>query len=446
LDPIVEMIKDFLDTSKCSINGLLGELRWNSDVSKKERAFFVIEKGKRIEKRIDGTHFFLRTSTEFSSPQLTLEEVQGIIAARLLETCCNYLEANGDRNLEKDEWIEIAENLRKPPSGKIMPFILNVDDTEPDRYSNNPFRASIVESGQSAFPVANVKTSSLKVDPKFVAKYLGSLISSEEIDFIEHQLYTFDNYIDLVEFMKYDSLEKLKETIGIDLCIPNIRMPLENLMHEKTSDPLHLIIQGSHKDYDTIERIYELMGRSIKKKTTLLTVPHSLRGYGSKRSAKGKLVFDGQRLKQVDVTYRTIKLYPNMVDPNDLSIAKAEDFISIDAEDLIHYDYHKTPSTPQFALYVLDSPEQASIAHGAGAYAGSKILKSYWSIFEAYVNNRIMQEIPEKNIQKAPLVLNLVPEKMWLHSKYENIDASAGCIPDFTHFLKEGVAVEKIDF
>ena len=443
---MVKLLNDFLTASGNCLDALLEEVTLNNEVHREHVIFSAIYKGKRSKTQFDGSHFFLRTSTEYSNPQLTLEEAQGIIAARLLETCCNYLEGNKDRNLEQKDLLEISESLKKPPSGRIVPFILNVDDAEPDRYSNNPFRASIVDSKQSAFPVATVKTSSLKIDPNFVSKYLGSLISSEEVDFIKYHLHDMERYVDLVELVKYDALEKLTDSLGIDLCLPNIRMPLENLAKEKRGDPLHLIIQGSHKDYEAIETIYRLMGRSMKKKTTLLTTPHSMNGCGSKRSAKGKLVFDGSTLKRVNVRYRTIKLYPNMVDPNDISLAKADDFISVEAEDLNNYDYLKTPSSPQFALYAIHSPEQASISHGAGAYAGSEILKSYYSIYEAYVRSLILKEVPRINIKKAPLVLNLVPEKMWLHPEHKNIDASIGCISNYLEILGKGMAVENLNF
>ena len=42
--------------------------------------------------------------------------------------------------------------LKKPPQGIVVPFLLNTDDVEPDRYSMNPLKHSLVESGQSAFP------------------------------------------------------------------------------------------------------------------------------------------------------------------------------------------------------------------------------------------------------------------------------------------------------
>ncbi|MFH0748868.1 MAG: hypothetical protein V1915_02970 [Candidatus Bathyarchaeota archaeon] len=439
------MLNAFLAASRRSLDALLKCVELNTE-ARKEAVFSIIHKGKNCETRFEGSHFFLRTSTEYSSPQLTLEEVQGIIAARLLETFGNYLENKKNGTVEKKDLLEIVEALKKPPCGTIIPFLLNSDDTEPDRYSNNPLRASIANSGQSAFPVASVTTSSLKIDPEFVSKYLDSLISSNEVDFIQQHLQDFERYVDLVDLSKYDALERLSEILGINLCIPRMRMPLEILMKEKPGDPLHLVVQGSHQDYETIDTIYRLMGRSLKNKTTLLTTPHSLKGLGSKRSAKGKLVFDGYNLKSVDVKYRTIQLYPNMVDPNDLSQAKADDFISVEAKELTSYNYRSTPSTPQFALYIIHSPEQASISHGAGAYAGSEILKSYSSIYEAYIQNLIFTETPPTNILTVPLILNLAPGAMWLHPKHKNIDASIGCITSSLALLDMGMVVEHLNF
>ncbi|MFH0896966.1 MAG: hypothetical protein V1850_02810, partial [Candidatus Bathyarchaeota archaeon] len=318
---------------------------------------------------------------------------------------------------------------------------------EPDRYSNNPLRSSIVDSGQSAFPASTVKTLGLKIDRNFVSKYEGSLITGEEADFTQHHLQDMERYVDFVEFVKNDTLERLSESLGIDLCLPTIRMPLEILEYERSGDPLQLIIQSSHRDYKSIENIYRLMGRSLKKKTTLLTVPHSRKGFGSKRAAKGRLIFDGDALKQVDVKYHNVELYPNMVDPRDISQAKADDSLSIENRDIISYDYAKTPSSPQFVLYAILSPENASLSHGVGAYAGSEILKSYCSIYEAYVRKLILEDVPRRNpYKRTPLPLNLVPEKMWIHPKYRNIDASIGCTSNPLDLLERGMAIEYLDY
>lgn len=446
-DPLVTLLNGFLKASGHCLDALLDELALCTKDCVEGVAFSAMRKGKKSKISYSGDHFFLRTSTEYSSPQLTLEETQGILAARLLEVCGNYLENKKDRSLRQEDLLAISESLRKPPSGKIIPFILLTDEIEPDRYSNNPFRASIVDSGQSAFPVATVKTPSLKIDTNFVAKYEGSLISGDEVDFIKHHLHDTKSYMDLVDFVKCDALERLSELLGIDLCLPFIRMPLEVLTTEKKGNSLHRIIQESHRDRDSVELFYQLMGRSIKKKRTLLTVPHSKKGFGSKRSAKGRLVFNGNVLDRVEVTYETVKLYPNMADPDDISVAKANDSICIEAEDLANYDYTKTPSSPQFALFIVLSPENASLSHGVGEYAGTEITKSYCCINEAYIRKLVLEDVSRPNIcDRAPLVLNLVPEKMWLHPKHGNLDASIGCIDNPSSLLGMEMAVEHLDF
>jgi hypothetical protein len=56
------------------------------------------------------------------------------------------------------------------------------------------------------------------------------------------------------------------------------------------------------------------------------------------------------------VTYKTTPLYPNAIDQNDVSIAKAEDEFTLEGEALTNYYFKKTPSSPQFFLYSLASP------------------------------------------------------------------------------------------
>jgi len=446
-EPLVKLLNSFLKESEKCLNALLDELALCTKDHIDNVTFSAMHKGKKGEISYSGDHFFLRTSTEYSSPQLTLEEVQGLIAARLLEAFGNYLENKEDRSLRQEDLLVISESLRKPPRGKIIPFNLLTDDIEPDRYSNNPLRASIVNSGQSAFPVATVKTSDLKIDPIFMAKYEGSLISSDEVDFIKHHLHDTESYMDLVDFVKYDSLEILLECLGIDLCLPFMRMPLEVLSAEKPGDPLHRIIEESHRGRDSVELFYQLMGRSIKKKRTLLTVPHSKKGFGSKRAAKGRLIFNESMLERVKVTYETVKLYPNMADPDDISVAKADDFVCVEAKDFANYDCVKTPSSPQFVLFIVLSQENASLSHGVGEYAGTEITKSYCCVTEAYIKKLILKDISRPNIcGRAPLVLNLVPGKMWLHPKHGNLDASIGCIDNPSDLLGIEMAVEHLDF
>ena len=198
---------------------------------------------------------------------------------------------------------------------------------------------------------------------------------------IEHQLAKCrNNYMNLVDAVKYEQLKILSESFGINLLLPTLRMPLTTLKNERTDGLLHHIIRESHKDYEAIEKMYNCMGRSMKKRTTLLTVPHSEKGYASKRAARGRIRFEGTKLKNVQVKYKTSLLYPNGIDPEDISVAEADDEFEIDGDKLIDYDFRETPSSPQFILYSLVSPEQASLWHGIGEFGASQLVKSYTTI------------------------------------------------------------------
>jgi hypothetical protein len=106
-----------------------------------------------------------------------------------------------------------------------VPFLLNTDDVEPDRYSMNPLKQSIVDSGQSAFPAANVKTDQLKIDEAYMKKYDGSLISQKEAALITESLGDSNgSYLDLVDSIKYIQLKDLSEFFGMDLALYTLRM------------------------------------------------------------------------------------------------------------------------------------------------------------------------------------------------------------------------------
>jgi len=443
-DLILTLVQDFLTNSKASVDALLKELYYFQSEKQGNIAFFTVEGTKRKTLQYDKAHFFLRASTEYANPQLTLEELQGIIAARLLETCCNYLTEKKLTEVGQSDIAEISEMLRKPSKGLVIPFLLNTDDVEPDRYSINPLRASIVESGQSAFPAASVVTDQLKIDQNFLAKYEGSLISKYEADSVDRHLKEGSaKYLDFVDSVKYEMLRKASQILEIDLCIPAFRMPLEVLKNEKHEDPMHKLITDSHRDYDTIRTIYELMGRNMgKRKTLLLTIPHSPKGFGSKRAAQGSIAFKQETFNQLKVKYKTTLLYANEldVDETDVSIAKGDDDFSIDASKIADYDYSQTPSSPQFALYATLSPEDAAIWHGIGVFGGVELIKSIVSIRSACLRKTILSEIPCRG-NKAPIQFNLIPDKMWRHPTHGNIDASVGCIQDLPELVRKGLCV-----
>lgn len=440
------ILEDFLKNSRACIEVLVKALSNFEGNDKREFAFFYFKDGRKHEVKLSGKHFFLRSSVEYSNPQLTVEEVQGIVAARLLEVCGNYFHQHGLGEISQEDINEIYEMLQRPPEGKIVAFLLNTDDTEPDRYSMNPLKESIITSGQSAFPSAYVKNGNLKVDENFARKYDGTLISQGEIALIKKCLETCgDSYVDMVDAVKYVQMEKLSAAFGMDLCLYAMRMPIETMQREDTRGLLHYIIRETHRDYHAIEKAYFCMGRSMKKRTTLLTIPHSIRGYGSKRAARGRIYFKGEKLKNVKVSYKTTPLYPNAIDPKDISMAKAEDEFIVEGEALTNYNFRETPSSPQFFLYSLASPENVALWHGIGAFGAKELLKSYASIRTACANNALIRNLEAYGVStSAPIQFNLCPQFMWVHPKHRNIDASIGCVENLEDLAGMCMRIERI--
>jgi hypothetical protein len=188
------------------------------------------------------------------------------------------------------------------------------------------------------------------------------------------------------------------------------------------------------------------MRRSIKKRKTLLTVPHSKKGYGSKRAARGKLHFENTKLDSVSVKYRTTRLYPNEIDREDVSIAKAEDSFIVTGEKLADYNFSKTPSSPQFFLYSLGSPENAVLWHGIGSFAAPKLLRSYMSVRKVCKRGELFRDLQGKYgvNTDVPLQFNLAPAGMWVHPLHHNIDSSIGCVENFADVVRMGMKIEEL--
>ena len=442
------LVESFLKSSwSCCIKVVVEKLaNWGVENGGRPVSLFRFKNNQRIDSTFEGKHFFLRSSVEYSNPQLTVEEVQGIIAARLLEVCGNYFHENGLREPDGGDVAELCERLKKPPQGSIIAFLLNTDDIEPDRYSMNPLKQSLVTSGQSAFPAAYVKTDSLKVDQQFVTKYEGTLISKGEAELVSiHLANANGSYLDFSDCVKYAQLEKLSETFGMDLSLPALRMPLATLHAETQEGLLHHVIGETHKDFEAVKQAYECMGRSITKRTTLMTVPHSRLGYGSKRAARGKLRFKGDKLENVTVTYKTTKLYPNAIDPDDVSVAQAEDSLAVTGEKLSNYSYAETPSSPQFFLYSLASPENGALWHGVGAFAAPQLLQSYSSVRAVCREGRMVKGLQDFGVRtEVPMQLNLSPDSMWVHPIHRNIDASIGCVENLVDLARMGMKIEHL--
>ncbi len=443
------LVEDFLKSSWQTVGAIVEKLKGfkKAETRREPVPMFKFKNGEKVTRSFDGSCFFLRGSVEYSNPQLTLEEVQGIIGARMLVTCGNYFSNYGLREPDAADIGELCEALKKPSEGPIISFLLNTDDIEPDRYSMNPLKDSIVASGQSAFPVAYVRTENLSVDQQFAVKYAGNLICPSEVELINRQLENAKgSYVDFVDAIKYAQMEEIAETFGVDLGVYALRMPIATLQGEAKDALLHYIIRETHRDYESISQAYNCMRRSMAKRTTLLTVPHSQKGYGSKRAARGKLHFEGSKLNSVTVKYQTTRLYPNEIDPEDVSIAKGEDSFTVTGEELADYSFSETPSSPQFFLYSLASPENAVLWHGIGAFAAPKLLQSYVSVRNSCRIGQPVRDLHQKFglWTEVPLQLNLVPEHMWIHPVHRNIDSSVGCVEKLEGLARKGMKIEKL--
>jgi hypothetical protein len=440
------LLEDFLKSSFSTVKVLVeGAAASKGKNSNRKVTLFRYVNGKKVSFPFNDERFYIRGSVEYTNPQLTVEEVQGVVGTRLLETCANYFYGRGLHEPEDSDLVALAELLKRPTQGYIVPFLLNTDDVEADRYSMNPLKQSIVDSGQSAFPAANVKTDPLKIDEAYVQKYEGSLISQKEASLITESLKDSNgSYLDLVDSIKYNQLNDLSAFFGMDLSLYSLRMPLSTLKKENKDGLLHNIIRESNRDYASIEEAYTCMGRSLKNRTTLLTVPHSKKGFGSKRAARGKLHFENGKLLDATIKYKTTKLYPNAMDPEDIAVAVCDDNFTVPGEKLAEYSFAETPSSPQFFLYSIGSPEDATVWHGVGAFAAPQLLQSYRSGRIACREGRLIKNLNEKYGIKVdvPLQFNLAPEGIWSHPIHRNIDASIGSVDDLPDLAHRGMKLE----
>jgi hypothetical protein len=440
------LLEDFLKTSFSTVKVLVeGAKSAKGKQTNRKITLFRYVNGEKVSIPFVDERFYLRGSVEYTNPQLTIEEVQGIIGTRLLETCANYFYEQGLHQPNDGDVVALSEMLKKPPQGYIVPFLLNTDDVEADRYSMNPLKQSIVDSGQSALPTANVQTDLLRIDEAYLKKYDGSLISQKEAELITESLQTNNSsYLDLVDSIKYSQLVELSKFFSMDLSLYTLRMPLSTLQAENKDGLLHYIIRESNQDYGSIEEAYTCMGRSMKNRTTLLTVPHSKKGFGSKRAARGKLHFENGKLLDATIKYKTTKLYPNAMDPEDIAVAVCDDSFIVSGEKLADYSFAETPSSPQFFLYSIGSPEDAAVWHGVGAFAAPQLLQSYRSGRVACQQGRLIKNLREKyNINvDVPLQFNLAPEGIWSHPIHRNIDASIGSVEDLPDLAHRGMKLE----
>lgn len=427
-----ELLAHFIAESGEAIHHLYLAARSHKGTDELQPDFYTFEGTQRKPFHAPAGCYFLRTSTEYSNPQLALFDLQGILTSRLLESTACFMLAHETPEIRPQDYPELLERLAAPPSGLITPFLLNTDESEPDRYSMNPLRESIVASGQSAFPSFNVKTNGLKLDPKFISKYKGALITEREAAWVADSLTQFpsDVYIDFIDSAKYQQLQSLSAQTGIHLTIPAMRMPLTRMRDSIYGKYLKRIIELEHKDYETLRRMYRLMGRNLRKhKTLLLTVPHSPKGVGSKKAGRGRLNLEGEKFTGITVQYTTTPLYPNEIDPADPAIANVEEEVYVESSRILNYDYNQTPSSMQFAIYGMLSPEDAAIWHGIGEFQGEEIVKSYISVHEACITEQLFTEIPIP-CRGTPIQFDLDGANLMRHPVHGNTDASIGTVPD----------------
>ncbi|MCJ7763476.1 hypothetical protein MUP38_08500, partial [Candidatus Bathyarchaeota archaeon] len=120
-------VDDFLKNSGETVKTLAEALKAFKAENRKPVSLLRFKDTTRINEAFDGNHFFLRGSVEYTNPQLTVEEVQGIIGTRMLAVCGSYFH---DYNLNKpdaNDVAQICEAFKKPPDGRIIPCLLNTD-------------------------------------------------------------------------------------------------------------------------------------------------------------------------------------------------------------------------------------------------------------------------------------------------------------------------------
>src|SRR5271157_5540881 len=141
------LLEDYLKSSWSTVKALVERLgMFGQEKRSRQVTLFRYVNGQKVQVPFGGDSFFLRGSVEYTNPQLTVEEVQGIIGTRLLEACGNYFGKYGLHEPNSTDVAQLLEVLKKPPEDYIVPFLLNTDDVEADRYSMNPLKHSIVAS------------------------------------------------------------------------------------------------------------------------------------------------------------------------------------------------------------------------------------------------------------------------------------------------------------
>src|SRR4030065_2587015 len=114
-DDLCRMLVDsFVKTSWSSVKAIVEKLAtWGEEASGRPVSFFRFKNNQRVNATFEGNHFFLRSSVEYSNQQLTVEEVQGIIGAKLLEVCANYFFEIGLHTPDANDMSCLCELVKK---------------------------------------------------------------------------------------------------------------------------------------------------------------------------------------------------------------------------------------------------------------------------------------------------------------------------------------------
>jgi hypothetical protein len=118
----------------------------------------------------------------------------------------------------------------------------------------------------------------------------------------------------------------------------------------------------------------------------------------------------------------------------------------VDGNLLTNYDFNETPSSPQFILYSLASPEDAVIWHGIGEFGASQLIKSYTHTRLLCSQDELIMNLYEKYDVKTkiPPQFNLIPDYMWVHPVHRNIDTSIGCVKNLEDLARMGMRLEHL--
>src|SRR5512137_1193264 len=103
------LLADFLKSSWLTVQTLVEYIdAFKQENRSRQVTLFHYVNGKKVTVPFVGNRFFLRGSVEYTNPQLTVEDIQGIIGTRLLEVCSNYFDKIGLRKPDSSDVSELC--------------------------------------------------------------------------------------------------------------------------------------------------------------------------------------------------------------------------------------------------------------------------------------------------------------------------------------------------